>query len=100
MSGAAPSPSAAYNQARELAFLFIRSSEFRDIAVELAKVLQQLVQVRGNIVGTGDSRPEDVVVETVTTTTRTEYDPYGRPYQTQSTSRNAEVMAASAAANL
>lgn len=101
VSGAAPSPSAAYTQARELVFLFIRSGEFRDIAVELAKVLQQLVQVRGNIIGTGDSgRPEDVVVETVTTTTRTEYDSYGRPYQTQSTSRAAEVMPASAAAGL
>ena len=130
MSGAAPAPSAAFTQARQLAFLFIRSSEFRDIASEAMKVLQQLIQVRGNIVGTRlssfslslailncrncdprsvhslyhageqESKQEEVVVETVTTTVRTEYDQYGRPFQTQSTQRNAEVMPRAAAAGL
>lgn len=126
MSGAAPAPSAAFTQARQLAFLFIRSSEFRDIASEAMKVLQQLIQVRGNIVsgtrlsfsllivaiaiprcvhslyyaGEQESKQEEVVVETVTTTVRTEYDQYGRPFQTQSTQRNAEVMPRAAAAGL
>jgi len=99
VSGAAPAPSAALTQARQLAMLFIRSSEFRDITSEALKVLQQLIQVRGAIVGQS-SQQQDVVVETVTTTVRTEYDQFGRPFQTQSTQRNAEVMPASAAAGL